>query len=363
MTAVTETGTGAAVPAPAPGAADRASTAGRRIRSGVALAVVVSTAVLGLIWTVTGVDPVTTMSSFVEGSVGGRNAVARTVVRAVPLALVGLGASVALRGGVVNVGGEGQMAIGAVGAVLAVQAFGSGAPGGVLWPAAAVAGAAAAAAWAVVPAVLQATRGVSEILSTLLLNFITVNLLLYLLELPVLADPDPYVITPQGAPIPGQAQLPILLGGTRLHAGVLVAAVATVAVWWWRRTPSAVRVELIGANPELAAQAGLRPVRARAGLLLLSAAFAGVAAAVQLLGVSHRVTTGLTGGIGYTALLVAVLGRRTALGTAVAALGFAALVGGGETLEFEGVPRSVVVLVQAVAVIAVAAGSRRRAVA
>lgn len=331
-----------------------------RVSRAVAVAVGITGSVLLLVWLVTGVDPATTLTQFVDGSVGDSRAIARTLVRATPLALVGLGATVAIRGGVINVGGEGQMAIGAIGAVLAVQALGSGVPGPLIWIAAIVAGALGGAAWAIIPAALAATRGVSEILSTLLMNLITVSFLLYLLELPLFADPNPNVITPQGKPIPDAAVLPTIWPDTALHAGILVAVAAMAACWWWQRSPGSVRVDLVGANPNLAAQSGLRPRRARTRLLLVSAAFAGVAAAVQLLGVSLRVTTGLTGGIGYTGVLVAVLGGRTPVGTVAAAVAFAALVGGGESLEFEGVPRSIVVLVQAVAVIVVALGAARR---
>lgn len=348
---------------PADGTARRAGRGGaaKRLVYGVAWAACIVAGVLALIWLVTGVDPWSAASRFVDGAAGDRAAIARTLVRAIPLVLVGLGATVGLRGGVVNVGGEGQMAMGAIGAVLVVQAIGADAPAPITWVLSIVVAAVGAALWAVVPAILAATRNVSEILSTLLVNLITVSVLLWLLELPLFADPDPYVITPQGKPIPDRAVLPRIWGDTTLHAGAVVAVAAVLACWWWRRTPSALRVDLVGANPNLAALSGLRPRRIRFGLLLVSASFAGVAAAVQLLGVSQRVTTGLTGGIGYTGVLVAVLGGRGAVGTAAAAVLFAVLLSGGEAMEFGGVPRSVTVLTQAIAVVAVAVASARRA--
>jgi simple sugar transport system permease protein len=331
----------------------------RAVQAGLLLlAIVVS--ILLLIWLVTGVDPATAGSQFFDGAFGDQNTIARTLVRAVPLALVGLGATIALRGGVVNVGGEGQMAIGAVFAVLAVQAIGDAVPGPFSWAAALVCGAIGGAFWATIPAVLAATRNVSEILSTLLMNLITTSIVLYLLGLSLFADPDPLVITPQGKPIPERSILPVVWPDTTLHAGIIVAAIAAAACWWWQRTPDAVRTDLVGANPNLAAQSGLRPRRVRTRLLFVSAGFAGVAGAIQLIGVSERLTVGLTGGIGYVGVLVAVLGGRNPIGTVVAAIGFAALVSGGEALEFEGVPRSVAVLTQAVAVISVAVVTARR---
>ena len=346
---------------PAVGSSDRRSNALLRIVPTVALLGGIAVSMLLLIWLVTGVDPATAGSRFFDGALGDQATIARTLVRAIPLALVGLGATIALRGGVVNVGGEGQMAMGAVFSVVAVQAIGDALPGPFTWTAAIVCGAVGGAFWAVIPAILAATRNVSEILSTLLMNLITTSVLLYLLGLSLFADPDPFVITPQGKPIPERATFPVVWPNTTLHAGIIVAAIATAACWWWQRTPDAVRTDLVGANANLAAQSGLRPRRVRTRLLFVSAGFAGVAGAIQLIGVSERLTIGLTGGIGYVGVLVAVLGGRSPIGTVVAAIAFAALVSGGEALEFEGVPRSIATLTQAVAVISVAVVASRRA--
>jgi ABC-type uncharacterized transport system permease subunit len=314
------------------------------------------------VWAATGIDPLDAVTTMVEGALGGRDRVAETLVRAVPLAVVGLGAALAIRGGVINVGGEGQMAMGAVAAVLVVGAVPE-APIVAVWFLALAAGAAGGAAWAVVPAVLAARRSVPEILSTLLVNFATVSLLTWLLTDTFLHDPDPYVITAQGEPIGDRLEFPLLLDGTRLHLGVVLAAVLVVATAWWARTPGGLRLDLFGANRSLAAQAGIRPVRTRARLLLVSAAFAGVAGAIQLFGLSHRLSPGLTGGVGYTGVLVAVLGRNRPLAVGGAALAFAALSTGGEALERAGAPREVVLVLQAVLVAATAVAIRPKAVA
>ena len=114
------------------------------------------------------------------------------------------------------------------------------------------------------------------------------------------------------------------------------------------------RIDLVGENASLAAQAGIRATRLRASVLLASAAFAGLAGAIQLFGLSHRLTTGLTGGVGYTGVLVAVLGRSRPVAVATAAVVFAALVTGGEALERDGVPRTLSAVVQAVLIVGVA---------
>jgi simple sugar transport system permease protein len=168
------------------------------------------------------------------------------------------------------------------------------------------------------------------------------------------------VITPQGAPLPDALHLPVLVDGSRVHVGIVVALVAVVVAAWLSRTGTGFRIDLVGANPSLAAQAGLRPQRLRIAVLMASAAVAGLAGTVQLFGLSHRLTTGLTGGVGFTGLLVAVLGRGRPIATAVAAVVFAALVTGGEALERDGVPRTLGAVLQGVLLIGVALATRTR---
>jgi len=319
-------------------------------------------AVLIAVWVTSSIDPVTAVRELVAGAVGGRGRVSGAFVRAVPLALVGLGAAAALRGGVVNVGGEGQMAVGALGAVLATLALG-GTPSLLVWLVATAGAVAAAALWASIPAALAATRGVPEILSTLLMNFVTISLMTWLLTETFLHDDDPYVITAQGDRLADRLEFPVLMDGTRFHLGIVLAAVVVVVTAWWLRTPSGLRIDLFGANRSLAAQAGVRPRRAQARLLLISAGFAGCAGAVQLFGISHRLSPGLTGGVGYTGVLVAVLGRSRPFAVGVAALAFAALSTGGEALERAGAAREIVLVVQAVFVIATAVAIRPKVVA
>jgi simple sugar transport system permease protein len=313
---------------------------------------------LGLVVVFTDVGPWQSITGFARGSFGSVDALSETLTRAIPLVLVGVGASIALRGGVFNVGGESQMAMGAVAAAIVIQPL-SSLPVGIVWPIAALAGAVGGALWVVVPTLLWLKRGVSEILSTLLVNFVTAALLAWLLANTFLHDPDPAVITPQGEPIDRRFHLPLLIHGSRLHAGIYLTVLLVLLTTWVMRTVVGFRVDLVGESPSLAAQAGIRATRLRAGVLLMSAAFAGLAGSIQLLGLSHRLTTGLTGGVGYTGLLVAVLGRSRPVAVATAAVVFAALVTGGEALERDGVPRTLSAVVQAVLIVGVALATRR----
>ncbi len=312
-----------------------------------------------LIWAAGGIGPGRAVAAVWNGTFGGIDPISELMARAAPLVLVGIGAAFALRAGVFNVGGEGQMAAGAVAAVVVLNGLGA-VPPVLAWIAGLIAALLGGALWATVPAWLSARRGVSEILSTLLLNFMTVNLLTWLLTSTSLQDPDPYVITAQGAPIADSLRFPALISGTRLHAGVAIAGVVVLLAIWAMRTPAGLAVDLIGASPSLAAQGGLHPAFARVGLLLFSAGAAGIAGAIQLFGISHRLTPGLTAGVGYTGLLVAVIGRSRMLNTALAAVIFAFLTLSGEALERAGVPRAVSLLAQGLAVVAVAVQGRSR---
>ncbi|HEY8524046.1 MAG TPA: hypothetical protein VIL48_03720 [Acidimicrobiales bacterium] len=343
-------------PAANPSVVRAAAHARAALATAVTVAVPLAAAVgvfLLLVAAATDAEPVPTFQELLSSSLGDADAVGETLTRAVPLALIGVGTCVALRAGVFNVGGEAQMAMGSVAAYLAVEALG-GAPAPLVWLGGAVAAAAGGALWAAGPAVLLVRRGVSEILTTLLVNLATVGILTWLLQDTFLQDPDPAVITAQGARLDPRLELPALIEGTRVHAGVLAVVVAVAVTWWWTRTPSGLRVDLVGANPRLAAHGGVRPQALRIRAFLVAAAVAGLAGAVQLFGVSHRLTTGLTAGVGYSGVLVAVLGRSRPLPTALFALVFAVTVTGAEAIELDGVPRALGYVLQGVLVVGVA---------
>ena len=298
------------------------------------------------------------LEAFGSGAFGSVDALSETLTRAIPLAIIGVGAAIALRAGVFNVGGESQMAMGAVAAMVVARPLEQW-PAPIVWLIAMAGAVAGGAMWAAVPALLLVKRGVSEILSTLLLNFITAALVAWLLANTYLHDPDPSVITPQGQRLLGRLELPLLIHGSRLHLGIYVAVAAVLVTAWTLHTPVGFRIDLVGANPSLAAQSGTRPIRLRVGVLFVSAGFAGLAGAIQLFGLSHRLTTGLTGGVGYTGLLVAVIGRSRPLATALAAVVFAAIVTGGEAVERDGVPRTLSAVMQCVLIIGLAVATRR----
>ena len=274
-----------------------------------------------------------------------------TLVRAVPLILIGLGLALAFRGGAFNIGAEGQFYAGAIAATwigvsvghlpspLAVTAVLSGA---VL----------AGALWVAIPVLLRVRYGVLEVISTLLLNFVAEALTSLLVQGPLQESQHIY---PQSDPIAESARLP-LLPGTRLHAGLALALAGALLLHWiFSRTLWGFRLRAVGLGPRAAEIAGRIDSRWITALALaLSGAIAGLAGGVEVSGVSYALFQNLSPGYGFTAIAVALLGRLHPFGVVLAGLLFGALEAGAGAMQREAdVPAVAVYLVEAVVIIVV----------
>jgi general nucleoside transport system permease protein len=194
--------------------------------------------------------------------------------------------------------------------------------------------------WALVPAVLRAFLGVNEILSTLLMNYLAGGLLLWSLR-SWLATPEP-VATPRSERLPDAALLPNLLEGTRLHAGALLVVVAVGVLAWWVRSAHGLLVDVHGARPELASRLGIVEWRLVLSTMLLAGVGAGLAGWLQVAGVLGTLYPSVAGGLGFTGVLVALLGDLRAVPVVAAAVVYAALVTGAEGIQQgTGVPSSI----------------------
>jgi simple sugar transport system permease protein len=277
----------------------------------------------------------------------------------VPLALAGLAVSVAFRAGILNIGAEGQLLVGAAAATAI-----SGAVAGVPWfigiPVMLVTGATAGGAWAAIAGALRLRFGVLEVISTIMLNFVAQYLTGWLVRGPL---QEPTRVNPQSATLAPGLQMPVLLDGTRLHAGVVVAVIAAVAVWWWlRSTSSGFRLRAVGANAAAAASAGGIDVpRTMFGAFLVSGVLAGLAGAVEYTGITYALYENFSPGYGYTAIAVALLARLHPLGVLATALLFGALEAGANAMQRDaGVPSVVVSVVEALLILLVLAADRWR---
>lgn len=308
----------------------------------------------------TGHAPGPALAALADGAAGSLDAVlSGTLVRAAPLVWAGLAVALAFRAGILNVGAEGQLlAGGAVAAFVggAAPALGAATP----WLAL-VAGAAAGAAWAAGPAVLRRRFGVLEVISTIMLNFVALHAVGWLVRGPL---QEPTRVFPQSATLADAARLPVLVAGSRLHAGALLAVGAAVALWLVLRTTAAgFRLRAVGMNPAAAASAGevdVAGVTLRA--FLLSGALAGVAGAQEVTGVTYALYENLSPGYGYTAIAVALLARLHPLGVIATGILFGALEAGAGAMQRDaGVPSVVVSVVEALLILLVLAAERLRA--
>jgi simple sugar transport system permease protein len=314
--------------------------------------VLLTLGLLAAVLAVAGYAPGPALISLWNGSLGSWNALtSATLVRATPLLIGGLAITVAFRAGVLNIGVEGQLLAGAAAATacaLAMQPFGV-----LALPAALAAGVGGGVAWATVPAVLKRRAGVLEVISTLIMNVIALHLIGWLVRGPL---QEPTQLYPQSATIADAARLPMLLAGTRLHAGFALALVLALGAWWMlARTAAGFRLRATGANPFAAASAGqINTARVATRALLASAALAGLAGAVEVQGVTLALYESLSPGYGYTAIAVALLARLDPRAVVATAALFAALEAGASAMQRDaGVPAGLVRAVEAMLIIAV----------
>lgn len=288
----------------------------------VTLAAFVGSLVLGLgLIACLGFPLSSTIRVAVYGSFGDARAFADTLVFMTPRLLVALGALVAIRGGMFNLGGEGQLQMGAIGAMLPFLAFGDIGPA--LLPLAILSGALCGAIWGVIPAILKLWRGTDEIIVTLLMNFIAIYFLKYLVQGPM---------RPAGSTFNMSAQLPhdgvfsSLIEGTRLHMGVILALAIAVTVWvMLQHTAFGLKLRASGQSPGFVRLQGQSAGQMIISSMALSGAIGGLAGAFEVLGVQYRLIDGFSSGLGFEGLAVAFLAGLEPFGAIVVSLYFGAI--------------------------------------
>jgi general nucleoside transport system permease protein len=322
----------------------------RRLKAGLASlgAVALSLVVGGLLVVIAGGDPVAAYGALIDGAFGSPYAIGQMLVLMVPLLIIALGLALAFRGRVYNIGAEGQLFMGALAAgVVAIFLPVDFAP--LLIAASVLAGTAAGAAWGGIVGLLRARWGVNEVITSLLLNFVAILIFTYCVRRPLRAPGSPDL---QGRAIEPTAALP-QLSDLAVHVGVFVAlALVPLALYLMTRTPFGVRVRMLGFNAEAARTAGVNARRMIVGLMLISGGLAGVAGSLQILGVAERLDLGISQGYGFTAIVVALLGRLQAVGVLLAALCIAVLQSGGQAMSVtEGLPYAIVLAIPGVFVV------------
>ncbi|WP_374107597.1 ABC transporter permease [Microbacterium sp. F2E] len=282
---------------------------------------------------------------------------------AAPLIAAGLGVALAFRAGLFNIGARGQMLIGAMFAGL--FAFNLDLPMWIHLPLTLLAGIVGGALWGGLVGLLKAKTGAHEVILTIMLNYVAFYLLLWMLRTPGLLQAEGSN-QPQTRPTPESAQFPNLLGAQfpNLDWGFVVVIAATVFVWWLiERSSLGLRLRALGENPHAARAAGMSVDRLYIYAMLFAGGLAGLAAMNQIQG---TVTSGfgatIDAGIGFDAITVALLGRSRAGGTFAAGILFGALKAGSFSMQAQGIPVDIVLVVQSLIVLFIAAPPLLRAV-
>ncbi len=317
-----------------------------------ALALALGLSLLAVGLSLSGYDAALALGALWRGAFGSWFAIgSATLVRAIPLIVIGLGFALALRAGALNIGAEGQFLVGAVAATWTALVLGDG-HGATAIVVVLTTSIAAGVLWVALPTVLRVRFGVFEAISTLLLNFVALSLVSYLVQGPL---QEPTGVYPQSEQLPRGLRLWVI-PGSRLHAGFALAVLLAVVLWWLlRRTHWGFMLRAVGVAPKVASITGrIDDTRLLGGALLISGAFAGLAGGLEVTGVTFALYQNLSPGYGFTAIAVALLARLHPLAIVATGVLFGALEAGAGAMQRDaGVPSVAVFFIEAVVIITV----------
>lgn len=279
--------------------------------------------------------------------------VSESLVVSTPYIFAGLAVAIGFRGGLFNIGAEGQLFVGGLASVFVGYSITS-LPWFIHLPLALLAGILAGALWGAIPGFLKARTGAHEVINTIMMNYIAFRLTDYLLQGPM-ARPDNLPITVEIEP---SAYLPSLFPRPmRIHWGFFLALGAAVLVWWFLwKTTRGLEIRMVGANPNAARYAGVNHTVIMVATMALSGALAGLAGASQILGVDHRMVRAFSTGYGFDSIALALLGNSHPLGVVLASLLFGFMRAGAARMQsVANVPVEIIRIIQAMVIIFVAA--------
>lgn len=300
-----------------------------------------------------GASPVEAAGLFVKGIFGTKSSFAEIFVKACPLILTGLGCAVAFRTGFFNIGAEGQFYVGALAATMVALGLPQ-VPGVVRIVLCFVAAFVCGGLWALIAAVFKTRFNISEIIVTIMLNYIVINFLGYAVR-SFLMDPAGNV--PQSAKIDQAVQLPNLITSTRFHAGIVLAFVLAAVVWFlMEKTTVGYELKAVGLNPRAAACNGVPVVRSIISSAFLSGGLAAIAGSIEVLAIQKKLMEGISADCGYTAVLIALVAFNRPLGVVAVAILYAAMEVGASSMQRQlGVPSAIVSILIGVVVVLILA--------
>ena len=304
-----------------------------------------------------GKNPISTWATLLTYTLGTWNGFSDVLVHAIPLTLIGLGVAVAFRAGIFNIGGDGQLICGAVLAVALAPLLGE-----LRWlslPFFLIAGCVGGGAVGGLVGWLRARFGANEIIVTIMMNYVALQLLTWVIRGPL---QDPMRIFPRSYAIGDALQLPVLVAGSRVHAGLLLAVLAAVVLQLvMSRSAFGFRLAVLGENPSAATYAGIDARRTIIAAMTLSGAFAGLAGAVEIAGIYQKLQDNFAGGFGLEAIAVALMARLQPLAIPFTALLFGVFyIGSGALQRQMSVPFPLVWIIEGVVILAFLAVSASR---
>ncbi len=313
-------------------------------------------AAIGASWTAIS----TAYGALLAGSLGGRYEISESLVASVPYIFAGLGVALGFRGGLFNIGAEGQIFMGALVATWAGYSI-TGMPIFIHLPLALAAAAAAGGIWGAIPGYLKAKTGAHEVVVTMMMNYIAFLLSDWLLTGPM-KRLDPATGKPGDKPISPEvlptAWLPHFFPDpNRLHAGFVLALIMAVVVWWLLfKTTLGFEIRTVGLNTFSARYAGMSITKTFVLTMAMSGALCGLAGAVPVLGVDHWMGQGFSSGYGFDSIALALLGGSQPFGVVLAALLFGTLRSGATRMaSIAGIPIEIISVIQGLVIIFIAA--------
>jgi len=299
-----------------------------------------------------GANPITAYTALFQESLSTYFGFGNTLTKMTPLLFTSLGVLIALQAGQFNIGGEGQIYLGALGSAL-IGLYVQGLPAIIHIPLALLVGFLFGAVWGWISGYLKAARGVNEVITTLLLNYIAVSLVSYLVQNPLKAPAAP---SPYSPLIAKSAQLPIILPGSLAHAGIILALIAAGILWiLLARSPLGYQITAVGFNPIAARYARMSVENTIMLVMALAGGLAGLAGATEVMGLKYRLFEQVSPGYGFDAIAIAFLSRGNIGGVVLTSLFFAALRSGANVMQRSaGVPVTVIYAIQGLTVLFIA---------
>ncbi len=324
------------------------------------LAILTAIILGGIIIQWSGGNPFLAYWGLIEGSFGSAKALSETAVWATPFIFAGLAVALAFKGGLFNIGAEGQLAVGAVFSSLIGYALpgwlGFDLPAIIHVPFTVIFGMVMGGLWAAIVGWLKAYTGGHEVINTIMMNYIALNTTSFLLN-GIMRDPSPTNVIARTPLIAESARIPAMFDGLRVHWGFILALLVAFFIWWLlNKTTLGFQIRTVGLNPDAAKYAGMNVKRIIIITMMLSGMLAGLAGSVEVTGLNYRHELGFSIGYGFDAIAIALLGKSHPFGVVLASILFGAMRNGATRMQFlTQIPVDLISMLQALILLFVAA--------